>query len=131
MIKIYKYGEVANSEIFARENIASGVEGVVSEIIARVKENGDKALFDYTKKFDGADLSSLKVSKEEILAAYDEVSEELIEIMKEASENIRAYHIKQLRTGYEIKNGTKVVRPVLFVVLVMLTVKVLLELFGV
>ena len=44
MIKIYKYGEVDSSEIFARENISSNVEGVVSEIIANVIKNGDRAL---------------------------------------------------------------------------------------
>ena len=42
MIKIYKYGEVSNSEIFARENISGGVEGVVSEIIANVVLNTRK-----------------------------------------------------------------------------------------
>ena len=47
MIKIYKYGEVSNEEIFARENIASNVEGIVSEIIANVIKNGDKALYEY------------------------------------------------------------------------------------
>ena len=39
MIKIYKYGEVSNDEIFARDNIASNVEGVVTGIIADVIEN--------------------------------------------------------------------------------------------
>ena len=46
MIKIYKYGEVSNDEIFFRGNIASNVEGVVSEIIANVINNKDKALFE-------------------------------------------------------------------------------------
>jgi histidinol dehydrogenase len=52
MIKIYKYGEVPNSEIFARDNIASNVEGIVTDIIANVRQNGDKALYEYSKKFD-------------------------------------------------------------------------------
>ena len=47
MIKIYKYGEVANSEIFARDNIDSGVEGIVTDIINNVRANGDKALYEY------------------------------------------------------------------------------------
>ena len=50
MIKIYKYGEVSNSEIFARDNISPDVEGVVSGIIADVARRGDEALFEYTKK---------------------------------------------------------------------------------
>ena len=45
MIKIYKYGEVSNDEIFARGNIESSVEDIVSHIIATVRADGDKALF--------------------------------------------------------------------------------------
>ena len=56
MIKIYKYGEVSNDEIFARDNIASGVEDTVAAIIADVVENGDAALYAYAKKFDKAEL---------------------------------------------------------------------------
>ena len=62
MIKIYKYGEVSSSEIFARGNIASGVEDVVAGIIDNVIKNGDKALFEYCEKFDKAKLSTLKVT---------------------------------------------------------------------
>ena len=46
MIRIYKYGEVSKDEIFARENIDAGVEGIVSDIIANVIKRGDEALFD-------------------------------------------------------------------------------------
>ena len=56
MIKIYKYGEVSNSEIFARENIAHDVEGIVSDIIATVIKNKDAALLDYTERFDKVSL---------------------------------------------------------------------------
>ncbi len=108
MIKIYSDAKMAIDEVLSRSTAAPDVYKIVGEIIEDVKSRGDKALFEYTKKFDGADISSLRVSKEEILAAYGEVSKELIEIMKEAAENIHAYHIKQLRTGYEIKSGTKV-----------------------
>ena len=70
MIKIYKYGEVPNSEIFARDNIASNVEGIVTDIIADVVKNGDAALYAYAKKFDKADLTSLEVTPEEIEAKF-------------------------------------------------------------
>ena len=63
MIKIYKYGEVSNSEIFARLNIDAGVEGIVTDIINNVRERGDAALFEYSEKFDKAKLSSLEVSE--------------------------------------------------------------------
>ena len=52
MIKIYNYGEVPNSEIFARDNISVNVEDIVADIIADVRKNGDEALFAYSKKFD-------------------------------------------------------------------------------
>ncbi len=107
MIKIYKYGEVSNSEIYKRENIASGVEGVVAEIIANVIKNGDKALFEYAKKFDKCDLQSLEVTKEEIDEAFESVDKEFIDIIKEAKENITAFHKKQLTNSFFIndKNG--------------------------
>ena len=100
MISIYKYGEVPNSEIYKRENIASGVEGVVAEIIASVIKNGDKALFDYALKFDKADLKSLEVSEKEIDEAYNSVDGEFIEIIKEAADNITAFHKKQVTNSF-------------------------------
>ena len=50
MIKIFNYGQVADEEIFARDNIAANVEGVVAEIIATVIKNGDAALFEAAKE---------------------------------------------------------------------------------
>lgn len=100
MIKILNYGEVSEAEIFSRENISANVEGVVSEIIANVINNGDKALFEYCKKFDKADLSSLEVSAEEIDEAFETVDSEFIEIIKEAAENIREFHKKQVRNSF-------------------------------
>ena len=102
MIKIYNFGEVSNEDVFARDNIASNVEGVVSGIIADVISRGDTALFEYSKKFDKADLTSLEVTKEEIDEAIASVSTEFIEIIKEAAENIRAFHEKQVRTSFVI-----------------------------
>lgn len=109
MIKIYKYGEVSNEEIFARENIASNVEGIVSEIIANVIKNGDKALFEYCEKFDKATLDALEVSQEEIDEAFASVDAEFIEIIKEAAVNIRAFHQKQVREGFELREKDGVV----------------------
>ena len=53
MIKILKYGEVANSDIFAREVPTANVSDVVADIIYDVRKNGDAALLSYTEKFDG------------------------------------------------------------------------------
>ena len=70
MIQILKYGEVPNSEIFARTEPAVNVEAVVAEIIESVRVNGDAALFNYCEKFDKAKLTALQVTQEEIDAAY-------------------------------------------------------------
>lgn len=109
MIKIYNYGEVANSEIFSRENIAADVSGVVSEIIANVIQNGDKALLDYAFQFDKASLASLEVSETEIEEAFAEVEPEFLEILKEAAVNIRAFHEKQVRNSFIINNQEGIV----------------------
>lgn len=109
MIKIYKYGEVSNGEIFARENIASNVESVVSDIIANVVKNKDKALFEYTERFDRAHLSCLEVTPEEIEEAYASVDAEFVEIIKEAAANIRHFHEKQVKNSFIISERDGVV----------------------
>lgn len=69
----------------------------VQEIVDNVKENGNKALFEYTKKFDKADITeeNIKVTKEEIEEAYKQVDEHLLEVIRKALVNIRTYHEKQ------------------------------------
>ena len=109
MIKIYKYGEVSNDEIFARDNIASGVEQIVSDIIANVIKNKDKALFEYCEKFDKVALTSLEVTKEEIDEAFATVDSKFIEIIKEAAENIRQFHKRQVRNSFVISERDGVV----------------------
>lgn len=104
MIKIMKYGEVSPEEIFARGTAATDVSGIVRDIIDNVKENGDKALYEYCEKFDKAKLSSLEVTKEEIDEAFSAVEPQFIDILKEAAENIRAFHKQQIRQSF-ILNG--------------------------
>ena len=70
MIKIYDSKKIELSEILKRENAASGVEDIVSEIIADVRKNGDSALYKYAEKFDKVKLSSLEVTKEEISTKF-------------------------------------------------------------
>lgn len=74
----------------------------VNNIISNVKENGDKALFEYTLQFDKFDLNedNIKVTKEEIEEAYNKVDKELIEVMKNSANNIRVFHEKQLRNTW-------------------------------
>ncbi len=69
----------------------------VQEIVDNVKENGNKALFEYTKKFDKADINegNIQVTKEEIEEAYKQVDAHLLEVIRKALVNIRTYHEKQ------------------------------------
>ena len=100
MIKIMKYGEVKNSEIFARVSPTVNVEEIVADIIYNVRKNGDKALFEYTEKFDKAKLSTLQVSDQEIDEAMSLVDDKFIEILKKATENITKFHQKQVRNSF-------------------------------
>ena len=109
MIKIYKYGEVSNEEIFARDNIASGVEGIVAEIIANVIKNKDKALFEYCLKFDKAELGALEVTEAEIDEAFATVDPAFVEVIREAAENIRDFHKRQVRQSFVISEKEGVV----------------------
>ena len=107
MIKIYKYGEVENDEIFSRMADTVDVSDIVTGIIENVKANGDKALFEYCEKFDKAVLTSLEVSEEEIEEAFNTVEPEFLRILRTAEENIRNFHQKQVRNSFVIneKNG--------------------------
>lgn len=74
----------------------------VNEIIENVRTGGDSAVFDYTKKFDGADISrdNFIVSEEEIDEAYSLVSDRLVEIIRHSISNIKKYHECQLRQSF-------------------------------
>ena len=109
MIRILKYGIDTDEEIFTRFTPQYGVEDVVAEIIATVRRDGDKALFAYNEKFDGAVLSGLRVSREEIDEAMLSVSPRLIEIIRKAAANIRKFHEKQVRTSFIINDTDGIV----------------------
>lgn len=109
MIKIMKYSEVKNSEIFARVTPNVNVTDIVAEIIENVKENGDKALFEYCKKFDKAQLSSLLVSEDEMNEALEKVEPEFLEILEKAAKNIRKFHEKQVRNSFIINDEDGIV----------------------
>lgn len=77
-------------------------EKTVADILANVRENGDKAVFEYTEKFDGKlyDSQSIRVSQAEIDEAYDNYDKELIRIMEDAALNIKTYHEKQRQNSW-------------------------------
>lgn len=109
MIRILKYGQLPNSEIFARDTAIADVSGVVSQIIAAVRARGDAALFDYCRKFDGAQLSALQVSEAEIEEAFRAVAPEFRQILEQAAKNIRAFHEKQVRNSFLTDSGSGVI----------------------
>lgn len=98
-----KNKEKVISEIKGRglSKYASYEEGV-KDIVSDVAENGDKALFSYTKKFDGVDMdhSKLIVTDDEIKEAYETVSKDLLDVIRKALVSIRSYHEKQKQNGW-------------------------------
>lgn len=83
-------------------NNYSQYEATVNEIIENVKANKNQAIFDYTLKFDKFQLTeeNIKVTREEIDEAYTLMDAKLVEVIKKAAENIRAFHMKQLRNSW-------------------------------
>lgn len=109
MIKILNSENVTSEEIFSRVVPTVNVEDIVADIIKNVRERGDAALYEYCEKFDGAKLSSLEVTEEEIAEAFDLVEPEFIRILEDAAENIRAFHEKQVRNSFIINDKKGVV----------------------
>lgn len=109
MIKIMQYGSVGKDEIFARSTPEIDVGATVAEIIENVRKNGDAALFEYCEKFDGAHIDCLEVTEEEICAAVSAVDGNFLRILKRAADNIRAFHERQIRSGFIINDKRGVV----------------------
>ena len=85
-------------------------EQTVNDIIAKVRERGDEALFEYTKEFDKCEINqqTIRVNRQEIEEAYEKVDPELIRVMKKSAENITRFHEKQLHNSWIVPedNGT-------------------------
>lgn len=83
-------------------------DDIVNDIINNVKNNGDNAIIKYTHKFDNIKLDSktLKVSEEEIDKAYEEVDDEIINIIKKAKKRIKDYHEKQKKYSWYDQSNT-------------------------
>lgn len=109
MIRILKYGEVENRDIFARAVPTVNVEATVADIIDNVKRRGDAALFEYTEKFDGVRLSSLLVTQEEIAEARAAVDPDFLRILEKAASNIRRFHERQVRNSFIINDTDGIV----------------------
>ncbi len=109
MIKILKYDALNMQDIFARVTPTVDVSAIVSDIIANVRAKGDEALFAYCEKFDGAHLTALQVTPEEIEQAVAAVEPEFMEILTKAADNIRAFHQRQVRNSFVINDQSGIV----------------------
>ena len=114
-MRIVKLDEQSRANILADllkrdPNNYSAYEGTVQEIVDDVRARGDEALFEYTKKFDGAELSAdnIRVTQAEIQEALSQVDPNLLAVMKKSMKNIREYHEKQKRYSWidSKPNGT-------------------------
>ena len=103
MIQIMNFGQVDEEQIFARVVPEVDVEAVVSQIIGDVRKGKDRAVIEYTRRFDRVDLRNLEVTREEIAAAKEKVSPQFLEILEKAARNIREYHRMQVSTGFQME----------------------------
>ncbi len=110
MVEIINYNGQTAEELFgAREEITSNVEEKVKEIIAEIRKNGDKALKSYSAKFDGFTGENLEVTEEEFDEAISRLDETYITTLKNSIENIKNFHMKQKREGFEIDLGDRII----------------------
>lgn len=77
-------------------------EAAVKKILEKVREEGDRALFAYTKKFDRAEITeqNVQVTEEEIREAYEAVDPDLVDVIRKSLVNIRSYHEKQKQNSW-------------------------------
>ncbi|MBQ8934353.1 MAG: histidinol dehydrogenase [Lachnospiraceae bacterium] len=109
MIKILKYGEISNRELFSRNDALENVAGTVAEIIETVRTGRDAAILKYNEKFDGVKLESLRVTEAELEEAMSLVEPEFLEVLERSAANIRAFHKCQLRNGFVLNEQDGVV----------------------
>ncbi|MFA6867466.1 MAG: histidinol dehydrogenase [Clostridia bacterium] len=102
MIKIFDFNKINIDKVLNRKiESYSAYENTVKEIIEYVKTAGDKALYEYGEKFDKVKLTSLMVTKQEILEAYNTLDSDFVDVLKRAASNIEYFHSFQKREGFE------------------------------
>ena len=104
MIRIMKYGETPNSEIFDRNMPTLNVADKVAEIIRNVRERGDEALREYTEKYDHAKPESLTVTEAEMEEAIAQTEPAFMAVLEKAAANIRKFHSRQVRNSFIIND---------------------------
>ncbi len=106
-MKVIKYSEL--TEDFYKYQEFEGIESV-SAIISDVKNRGDIAIKEYSKKFGDGELDSFEVSQDEIEKAYDETSEEIKMALKQAVENVNSFAKAQLASLTEVETNSNGIR---------------------
>ena len=109
MIKILDFATMTSDQIFARGESATGVEQIVSDILADVRANGDAALFRYNEKFDHAVLSRLEVTQAEMDEAVASMEPRFLDVLRRAADHIRAYHRRQVQNSFVISEEEGIV----------------------
>lgn len=112
MLEIYFSKDTKYEEIFSRESEIEAdleIEKQVTEILKDVRLGGDKAVRDYTKRFDGIELENFLVTEQEISQGIKRVDPYLLSVIEEAAENIRVFHEKQKRDNFEIREKEGVI----------------------
>lgn len=110
MIKIYEFDKLSKDEILTRAILSEAdIDAAVNAVLADVRQNGDDALRRYTKRFDGAALDALLVTEAELDAAMAAVEPCFLETLKQAAENIRAFHSRQAHNDFVITDQPGVV----------------------
>ncbi len=89
---------------------ADGPIAAVREIVQHVREGGDKAVLDYTSKFDQVDLPSLNVSHADMAEARDRVDPVVIEALQAAADSIIEYHLAQMPTDVTVNRAGVVIQ---------------------
>ncbi len=101
MIRILDFNALRPQDILNRDiRTEEDVSAAVDAILADVRQNGDAALRRYAEKFNGAALDRLEVTPDEWDAAVDSVDPDFLETLRQAADNIRAFHEKQVHDNF-------------------------------
>ena len=110
MIPIYEFDHISPEKILSRDIQAEeDVSRAVDEVIAAVRERGDEALKEYTKRFDGVALEAFQVTEEEMEAAWEQVDGEFRKTLQMAAENIRRFHENQVHRDFVLTDRPGIV----------------------
>ena len=110
MISLYEFEKIAPEQILNRDIQAEeDVSRAVDEVISAVRERGDEALKEYTKRFDGVELDTLQVTEGEIASAWEQVDEDFRVTLQMAADNIRRFHENQVHQDFVLTDQPGIV----------------------